>query len=114
MNPNNYTTKSQEAIAESQQIAFNLKHSQLETFHLLKAMLDVDQDVLPFLFKKSNADIKKISNDLETLISKQATVSGDAMKYPSQALAQTLLKAILISKNLMMSMFLLNICYWLY
>jgi ATP-dependent Clp protease ATP-binding subunit ClpB len=93
MNPNNYTTKSQEAIAESQQIAFNLKHSQLETFHLLKAMLDVDQDVLPFLFKKVNADIKKISAELESLLQKQATVSGDAMKYPSPSLSQTLLKA---------------------
>jgi len=93
MNPNNYTIKSQEAIAESQQIAFNLKHAQLETFHLLKAMLEVDPDVLPFLFKKSNADIKKISSELDALLEKQSTVSGDAVKYPSQALAQTLLKA---------------------
>lgn len=93
MNPNNYTTKSQEAIAASQQLAFNLKHSQLETFHLLKALLEVDQDVIPFLLKKSNADIHKISNELETLLLKQPTVSGDAMKYPSQSMAQTLLKA---------------------
>ena len=93
MNPNNYTTKSQEAIAEAQQIAFNLKHTQLETFHLLKAMLEVDKDVLPFLFKHVNADINKIKKELEILLQKQATVSGDSMKYPSQALGQTLLKA---------------------
>lgn len=52
MNPNNYTIKSQEAIAGAQQIAFDSKHSSLDTFHLLKAILDTDQDVTPFLFKK--------------------------------------------------------------
>ncbi|MDB5226463.1 MAG: clpB [Bacteroidota bacterium] len=92
MNPNNYTIKSQEAIAEAQQIAFDLKHSSLDTFHLLKAILDVDQDVTPFLFKKLNANIDQIKNELNTLLQKQPTVSGDSMKYPSPALSQTLLK----------------------
>lgn len=51
MNPNNYTIKSQEAIAQAQQLAFDLKHSSLDTLHLLKAILETDQDVIPFLFK---------------------------------------------------------------
>ena len=93
MNPNNYTIKSQEAIAEAQQLAFNAKHASLDTFHLLKALIDTDQDVTPFLFKKLNADINKIKTELESILQKQPTVSGDAMQYPSQALAQTLLKA---------------------
>lgn len=93
MNPNNYTIKSQEAIAAAQQLAFDAKHSSLDTFHLLKAILDTDQDVTPFLLKKVNADISKINADLSILLNKQPTVSGDSMKYPSQALAQTLLKA---------------------
>ncbi len=93
MNPNNYTIKSQEAIAQAQQIAFDAKHASLDTFHLLQAIIETDADVTPFLFKKVHADIAKIKNDLSVLLKKQATVSGDAMKYPSQALAQTLLKA---------------------
>jgi ATP-dependent Clp protease ATP-binding subunit ClpB len=93
MNPNNYTIKSQEAIAAAQQLAFNAKHASLDTFHLLKAILETDKDVTPFLLKKSNADINKIKNEIEILLQKQATVSGDSMQYPSQALAQTLLKA---------------------
>lgn len=93
MNPNNYTIKSQEAIAEAQQTAFNAKHASLDTFHLLKAILETDKDVTPFLLKKSNADINKIKNEVEALLQKQPTVSGDSMQYPSQALAQTLLKA---------------------
>ena len=93
MNPNNYTVKSQKAIAEAKQTAFNAKHALLDTFHLLKAILETDKDVTPFLLKKSTADINKIKNEIEILLQKQATVSGDSMQYPSQALAQTLLKA---------------------
>ena len=93
MNPNNYTIKSQEAIATAQQLAFDAKHASLDTFHLLKAILETDQDVTPFLLKKVNADINKINTELDALLKRQATVSGDSMKYPSQALAQTLLKA---------------------
>jgi ATP-dependent Clp protease ATP-binding subunit ClpB len=93
MNPNNYTIKSQEAIAGAQQIAFDHKHASLDTFHLLKSILESDQDVTPFLFKKVNADIRKVKAELESLLQKQPTVSGDSMQYPSQALSQTLLKA---------------------
>ncbi|MCC6582281.1 MAG: ATP-dependent chaperone ClpB [Chitinophagales bacterium] len=93
MNPNNYTIKSQEAIAAAQQLSFDFKHSSLDTFHLLKAILDTDQDVTPFLFKKVNADLSKIKSELDALLKKQPTVSGDSMQYPTQALSQTLLKA---------------------
>jgi ATP-dependent Clp protease ATP-binding subunit ClpB len=93
MNPNNYTIKSQEAIAGAQQIAFDHKHASLDTFHLLKSILESDQDVTPFLFKKVNADIRKVKAELESLLQKQPTVSGDSMQYPSQAISQTLLKA---------------------
>lgn len=93
MNPNNYTIKSQEAIAAAQQLAFDLKHQSLDTFHLLKAIIDTDTDVTPFLLKKLGADISKINNELDVLLQKQPTVSGDSMKYPSQALGQVLLKA---------------------
>ncbi|MCB0507278.1 MAG: ATP-dependent chaperone ClpB [Bacteroidetes bacterium] len=93
MNPNNYTIKSQEAIAGAQQLAFDAKHASMDTVHLLKSILETDTDVTPFLLKKVNADIQKIENEVNLLLSKQATVSGDSMKYPSQALAQTLLKA---------------------
>jgi ATP-dependent Clp protease ATP-binding subunit ClpB len=93
MNPNNYTIKSQETIAAAQQLAFDFKHPSMDTFHLLKAILDTDTDVTPYLFKKSGADIQKINTELDALLQKQPTVSGDSMKYPSQALGQVLLKA---------------------
>ena len=93
MNPNNYTIKSQEAIAAAQQLAFDLKHPSMDTFHLLKAILETDTDVTPFLLKKCGADIHKIQTEVNATLEKQPTVSGDSMKYPSQALGQVLLKA---------------------
>ncbi len=92
MNPNNFTIKSQEAIALAQQLAFDAKHASLDTSHLLKAILQTDQDVTPYLFKKLHVDSKKLSQDIDILLQKQATVSGDTMQYPSTALQQTLLK----------------------
>ncbi len=92
MNPNNYTIKSQEAIAHAQQLAFDYKHASLDTFHLLKGILDTDQDVTPFVFKKLQADTFKIETALAALLKNQPTVSGDSMKYPSPALSQVLLK----------------------
>lgn len=93
MNPNNFTIKTQEALAEAQQIAFDRNHAYLDTFHLLKAILKVDNDVTPFLFSKMGVAVKNIEQELDKLLQNQPTVSGDGMKYPSQNLAQVLLKA---------------------
>jgi len=46
MNLNNLTTKALEAVSAAQQDAFNNNHAQLDTIHLLKAMLNVDEDSL--------------------------------------------------------------------
>ena len=93
MNPNNFTIKTQEVLADAQQIAFDLKHAYMDTFHLMKAILNNDEDMTPFLFKKTGVDIKKIEQELSALIQKQPTVSEDNVKYPSQNLSQVLLKA---------------------
>ncbi len=93
MNPNNLTIKTQEVLADAQQIAFDLRHAYMDTFHLLKAILNNDEDMTPFLFKKTGVDIKKIEQELNSLLQKQPTVSEDNVKYPSQNLSQVLLKA---------------------
>jgi ATP-dependent Clp protease ATP-binding subunit ClpB len=93
MNPNNFTIKSQEALAKAQQIAFDSKHAQMETMHLLQAILDVDQDVTPFLLEKHGIKTHEIRQQLDGLLSKLSIVSSEQLKYPSPAMAQTMLKA---------------------
>mgnify|MGYP003407407124 CR=1 FL=1 len=45
MNINKFTTKSQEAIQLSQQIAQGLGQQQIENEHLFKALLEVDEKI---------------------------------------------------------------------
>lgn len=92
MNPNNFTTKSQEALAAAQQLSFDLQHPNLDTFHLLKGILEVDKDLTPYLFGKLNIKIKDVEDGLDVLLNKQAKVQGDQLKYPSNSLSQALLK----------------------
>ena len=54
MNFNNFTTKSQEIIQLAQQLAQSYSHNKIENEHILKALKEVDENVLPFLLKKLN------------------------------------------------------------
>ncbi|MCB0501480.1 MAG: AAA family ATPase, partial [Bacteroidetes bacterium] len=93
MNPNNFTIKSQEALAKAQQLAFDAKHAHMDTLHLLKAILEIDKDVTPYLFEKLGVKMDKVIAKVNDSLSKQPIVSSEQLKYPSSAMAQTLLKA---------------------
>ena len=56
MNLNNLTTTALDAVSKAQQEAFNNNHPQLDTIHLLKGMLDADEDSLPFILDKSGVN----------------------------------------------------------
>ena len=56
MNANNFTTKALEALSHAQQNAFDNSSPQLDTIHLLKGMLEVDEDALPFILEKAGAN----------------------------------------------------------
>ncbi len=53
MNLNNFTIKSQEAIQKAQEIANGYQHQAIENGHLLKGILAVDENVAPYLLKKT-------------------------------------------------------------
>ena len=73
-------------------MAFDLQHPSLDTFHLLKGILEVDKDLVPFLFGKLNIPINKLEEEIQLILNKQSKVQGDQLKYPSNALSQVLLK----------------------
>lgn len=52
MNPNKFTIKSQEALQTAQQLVLEYGQQQIENAHLFLAITMVDENVLPFLFKK--------------------------------------------------------------
>ncbi|WP_224490625.1 ATP-dependent chaperone ClpB [Robertkochia flava] len=70
MNLNNFTIKSQEAIQQAQQIAQGYGHQQIENEHIFKALLEVDENVIPYILKKLNVNISLLSQMVDsTLIS---------------------------------------------
>ncbi|MCC7029352.1 MAG: ATP-dependent chaperone ClpB [Chitinophagaceae bacterium] len=93
MNLNNFTIKAQEAVAAAQQIAFNQKNQQIETAHLLKAMIDDENNSIEFLLKKNDANLAFIGQKLQELLTKIPTSSGEGGQVISREVNQTVLKA---------------------
>ena len=76
MNLNNFTIKAQEAMAKSQQIAFNNNNANIETEHLLKALLSDDDSPIEFLLKKNNVNVSFVDSKLNESINKLPKVQG--------------------------------------
>jgi len=76
MNLNNFTIKSQEAIQQAQQIAFNNQNPAIETEHLLKAMLGEKNSPIEFLLKKNNVNINFVQSKLDESVNKLPKVQG--------------------------------------
>lgn len=76
MNLNNFTIKSQEAVQQAQQLAFNGQNPSIETEHLLKALLSEDDSPVEFLLKKSNVNVNFVSGKLDESLGKLPKVQG--------------------------------------
>jgi len=76
MSFNNFTIKSQEAIQKAIELASSRQNQAIEPVHLLKAMLIVDENVVPYLLKKLNVNLDVFSNSLDKLIDSLPKVSG--------------------------------------
>ena len=76
MNLNNFTIKSQEAIQQAQQIAAANEQQSIEPAHILKGMMEVDENVIPFILKKVNANPDVILNGVDSIIQSYPKVSG--------------------------------------
>lgn len=85
MNLNNFTIKAQEAIAQSQQIAFNNGNPSIETEHLLKALLSDEDSPIEFLLKKNNVNVSFVETKLDESINKLPKVQGGE---PAQAISR--------------------------
>ncbi|MDD5186759.1 MAG: ATP-dependent chaperone ClpB [Methanoregula sp.] len=94
MNFNNFTIKSQEAVAKATEIATAQQNQAIETSHLLKGMLMVDENVIPYLLKKLNVNLDVFTPALDRLLDSYPKVSGgeqflsnDAIKALQKATA---------------------------
>lgn len=76
MNFNQFTIKSQEAVQQAQNLAASNNQQAIETAHLMQALLDVDENVVPFLLKKLNVNSASFEKELQTIIQSYPKVSG--------------------------------------
>lgn len=76
MNLNNFTIKSQEAVQQAVQIATVNGQQAIENGHLLKGILEVDENVTPFLLKKLNVNTPMLNAALNKIVESYPKVSG--------------------------------------
>jgi ATP-dependent Clp protease ATP-binding subunit ClpB len=95
----NYTTKSQEAIQLSQQLAQEYGHQQIENEHVLKAIFEIDEYVTPFILKKLQVNIEVLKQILEKQIERFSKVTGADIIFSRDA-GKTLNEASIIAKKM--------------
>jgi len=88
-----FTLKSQEAIQAAQDIAAKRKQQQIETEHLVLALLDQQDGVVAPIIKKLGADPGRLRSDVEEALGRLPAVEGLVQAYLSQRLNKLFDKA---------------------
>ncbi len=99
MNFNNYTIKSQEIIQKSQSLAQEFGHSQIENEHIFKAIILIDENVIPFLLKKTNINEEIVKKILDKELESFVKVSGAELSLTRETI-KTLNEASIIAKKM--------------
>lgn len=99
MNPNNFTIKSQEVLQGAQLLAQEKGHQQIENEHLFKSILQVDENVLPFILKKLNTNTALVTQILDKQLESLPKVSGGDIMF-SQNAVKTLNESTIIAKKM--------------
>ncbi len=81
----NLTIKSQEILQQAQQLAFTAGNANIETEHILKAMLNDKDSPVEYLLKKNNINVSYVDEKLDAAILKLPKVSGGE---PAQSLSR--------------------------
>jgi ATP-dependent Clp protease ATP-binding subunit ClpB len=76
MNFEKFTIKSQEALQKAAEITTGNQQQAIEPGHLLKAIVETDENVAAFVFKKLNVNTNILEDKLDELINSYPKVSG--------------------------------------
>src|ERR1700712_2394591 len=85
MNFNNFTIKAQEAVQKASEITGGNQQQAIETSHLLKGLLLVDENVISYLLKKLNVNLNRLNEVLDQQISSNPKVSGSDIYLSSSS-----------------------------
>lgn len=98
MNLNQFTHKSRQAIEAATNIASSNGHQAIENSHLLMALLQIDEQLIPNLIRKSGISLDIINKALQQNLASLGKVSGGE-HYFSQETLNTLKQAIELAKE---------------
>jgi ATP-dependent Clp protease ATP-binding subunit ClpB len=93
MNLGNFTIKAAEAVQQAQQLAFNSQNPNIETEHILLALLEQQDSPVEYLLKKNNVTINLVETKLTDAINKLPKTSGEAAQSISRDANQVVLRA---------------------
>jgi ATP-dependent Clp protease ATP-binding subunit ClpB len=93
MNLSNFTIKAAELIQQAQQLAFNARNPNIETEHLLKALLEQQDSPVEYLLKKNNVTLNLVDSKLEELLSKLPTTTSEPAQSISREANSVILRA---------------------
>lgn len=93
MNLGNFTIKAAEAIQQAQQLAFNSQNPNIETEHILKALLEQEDSPVEYLLKKNNVTVNLVDTKLDELISKLPKTSGEPAQMMGREANNVVLRA---------------------
>lgn len=89
MNINNITLKGQEAVQRALQIGLENSQQAIELGHLLKAIIEVDENVTPFVLKKMGVNYHVVQAAVDSIVQSYPTVSG-GQQYPSRTMTEAI------------------------
>ena len=94
MNLSNFTIKAAEVIQGAQQFAYNNQHSNIETEHILKALLSQDDSPVDYLLKKNAVNVQQMEQKLDQQMARLPKIqSGDPAQSVSRDVNNVILRA---------------------
>src|SRR5512136_2991531 len=94
MNLDRFTEKAQEAVASAQGIATRFQHNEIDAEHILLALLEQSEGLIPELLKKVGAEPSVIHEQVQAGLSGRPRVTGgEGQLYTSARARQVLADA---------------------
>lgn len=92
MNTDNYTQKTTEAIIVAQDLALNMSHQEVDSLHMLMALLTQEDGIIPKLLELMNIKLGSFMADTKAELDKLPKVSGSSVSnvYASRRFSQML------------------------
>lgn len=90
-----YTLKSREALVSAQETAIKYKHQEIRPIHLLFALIDQTEGLIPALLKKIEIDPHHVQDEVENILKSYPSVDGSGVEqtYASRSFSQAIIRA---------------------